>query len=299
MRQTKSCSLQFLDSLTSTRLESKEVQAELDRILASPLFAHAMRQRRFLKFVVGETIEGRAHKITGYSVGIRVFDRDSGFDPLLDPVVRVGAVRLRAKLREYYDDEGRSDPICIGLSKGSYAPTIRERSRDDGRLDRERGVFDVSAEKPSLIVFPFASNGNIPGHERFADGLTEDLITGLSKLPCLSLALRYMSQASFKGVLQPEYFLEGSVRHAGERVRVSTKLVNAVSSQILLAMRYDRKLGDDFAVQEELSRNIVRAVRLKLNQADNFTNRIGASISSVTSASGFKTEKAPVNSNRA
>ncbi len=109
---------------TQSRASAESIQTELDRILGSSLFAHAERQRRFLKFIVAETVAGRADRISGYALGIGVFDRDPGFDPLLDPVVRVGAVRLRAKLREYYDGEGRTDPIHIGLGKGSYAATF-------------------------------------------------------------------------------------------------------------------------------------------------------------------------------
>ena len=105
--------------------QSKAIQTELDRILGSPLFAHAERQRRFLQFIVAETLAGRADRISGYTVGIGVYDRDQGFEPMLDPIVRVEAERLRAKLREYYDGDGRLDPIRIGLDKGSYAATIR------------------------------------------------------------------------------------------------------------------------------------------------------------------------------
>ena len=104
---------------------AKATLRELDRILGSPLFAHAERQRRFLKFIVAETLAGRADRISGYTVGIGVYDRDRGFEPMLDPIVRVEAGRLRAKLREYYDGEGQLDPIRIGLNKGSYAATIR------------------------------------------------------------------------------------------------------------------------------------------------------------------------------
>src|SRR6476646_710426 len=105
--------------------QSKAILAELDLILGSALFAHAARQRRFLKFAVTETLAGRADRISGYTVGIEVYDRDHLFEPMLDPIVRVEAGRLRAKLREYYDGDGRLDPIRIGLDKGSYVATIR------------------------------------------------------------------------------------------------------------------------------------------------------------------------------
>ena len=110
---------------TWSEAQSKAILTELDRILGTPLFAHAERQRRFLKFIVTETLAGRADRISGYTVGIGVYDRDHGFEPMLDPIVRVEAGRLRAKLREYYDGEGQFDPIRIGLDKGSYAATIR------------------------------------------------------------------------------------------------------------------------------------------------------------------------------
>lgn len=242
----------------------KAVQAELERILGSPLFAHATRQRRFLEFIVTETISGRSDQLSGYTIAVRVFDRNPDFDPALDPVVRVGAARLRAKLREYYDDKGRSDPIRIGLEKGSYTATICRGGLDAGGGD----PVETSAKKPSLVVLPFDTNGTISGHDSFADGLTKDLITDLSKLRGLFLVLLHSSQECSQTArrLGVRYLLEGNVRHAGERIRVSARLVNAVSSQILLGTRYDCKLGDDFLVQEELARNIVRAIKLKLTE---------------------------------
>ena len=263
---------------TQSRASTELIQTELDRILGSPLFAHAERQRRFLKFIVTETVAGRADRISGYALGIGVFDRDPGFDPLLDPVVRVGAVRLRAKLREYYDGEGRTDPIHIGLDKGSYAATICRRGLDlaGGRSSRAWNLVKPRPEKSSLAVLSFASNGNAPGHDRFADGLTEDLITDLSKLRGLFLVSRHASCTCHQTQELPKtiarqlgvhHLLEGNVRHMGQRIRVSAQLIDAVSSQVLWGGRYDRELGDDFVVQDELVRNIVRAIRLKLISA--------------------------------
>ena len=96
--------------------QSKAIQTELDRILRSPLFARAERQRRFLQFIVAETLAGRADRISGYTVATGAYDREQGFEPMLDPIVRVEAQRLRAKLREYYDGDGRtrSDPYRFG-----------------------------------------------------------------------------------------------------------------------------------------------------------------------------------------
>src|SRR6478672_790761 len=143
---------------TWSEAQSKAILTELDRILRSPLFAHAERLRRFLKFIVTETLAGRAGRISGYSVGICVFDRDHGFEPMLDSIVRVEAGRLRAKLREYYDGDGQSDPIRIGLDKGRYAATIRASPLAAGWSNRAPNPV----EKPSLVVIPFANEGNTP-----------------------------------------------------------------------------------------------------------------------------------------
>ena len=258
---------------TWSEAQSKAILTELDRILRTPLFAHAERQRRFLRFIVTETLAGRADRISGYTVGIGVYDRDHGFEPMLNPIVRVEAGRLRAKLREYYDGEGRFDPICIGLDKGSYAATIR-----GGGLalvtesNRTPTFVESMAEKPSLLVLPFTSE-DFPRRDSFANGITEDLITDLSKLRnvfIVSSHVSYMFKRTQKAPrtiawnLGVHYLLEGSVRYAGERIRVNTQLVDAVSGQALWAARYDRELGDKFAVQDDLTRNIVQAIRLRV-----------------------------------
>lgn len=250
--------------------QSKATLRELDRILGSPLFAQAERQRRFLKFIVTETLAGRADRISGYTVGIGVYDRDPSFEPMLEPIVRVEAGRLRAKFREYYDGEGQPDPIRIGLDKGSYAATIR-----GSRLVLVAGSnhAPTMAEKPSLIVLPFASEGDSPTQESFADGITEDLITDLSKLHNLFVVSRHVAYTYRRTQKLPRtigrnlgvrYLLEGSVRYAGRLIRVSAQLVDTVSGQALWGARYDRKLGEAFAVQDELTRNIVRAIRLRV-----------------------------------
>jgi hypothetical protein len=132
--------------------ETTEVRACLEKILISHPFAQSERQQRFLKYLVNETLAGHAEKLKGYTIGVEVFDRDSDFDPTVDAIVRVEAVRLRAKLREYYDNEGRSDSLRIELPKGGYMPVIQPRVsqeippplRDTPPLQRGvRGIYDT------------------------------------------------------------------------------------------------------------------------------------------------------------
>jgi adenylate cyclase len=110
---------------TDVEISPQEIEAELDKILASPLFRRAPGQSRFLEFVVRKTLEGSADLIKEYSIGLEVFDRRSDdYDTGLDPAVRVEAGRLRFRLAEYYKGCGEHDPIQIQLPKGTYVPVF-------------------------------------------------------------------------------------------------------------------------------------------------------------------------------
>ncbi len=124
-------------------------------------------------------------------------------------------------------------------------------------------------DKPSLAVLPFANMSGDAAQEYFADGITEDIITELSRFPSLFVIARN-SSFTFKGravdvtevgrTLGVRYVVEGSVRTAGSRVRVTAQLVEAASGNHLWAERYDRDLEDIFAVQDELVQTITSTV---------------------------------------
>src|SRR3954471_19244253 len=97
------------------------IRDALQRVVASRDFMNSERKRRFLKFVVQETLAGRADRIKAYSIAVDVFDRDSSFNPVADPVVRIEAGRLRRCLEHYYLGEGAADWIRI-IPKGGYVP---------------------------------------------------------------------------------------------------------------------------------------------------------------------------------
>jgi Tol biopolymer transport system component len=100
------------------------VEAELDRILASPQFANADRLQRFLRYVVNATIEGDTDHLKESVIGVQVFDREIGYDPKLDPVVRVTARRLREKLELFYAVGENPNAMMIQIPKGGYVPQI-------------------------------------------------------------------------------------------------------------------------------------------------------------------------------
>jgi len=108
---------------------SQAVSAELEKIVAHPLFAAAPSLVRFLRYVVEETLAGHSHLLKEYSIGRAVFGRGEEYSPRIDPIVRVQARNLRARLERYYAGPGASDRVRIELPKGTYVPLFQERAR--------------------------------------------------------------------------------------------------------------------------------------------------------------------------
>jgi adenylate cyclase len=278
-----------------TDAEIAKARTCLDRILASPCFVQSERQQRFLKFIVTESLAGRTDRLKGYSIAVEVFDRDVSFDPGIDAIVRVEAARLRGKLREYYEREGRTDPVRFDLPKGAYL--IRMEWRPPGTMPSPQEPPEARAhtvgqaisprlqpieDRPSLAVLPFANISSDSEQAYFADGITDGLIAELSRLPGLLVISRHSSFV-YKGVskraeqigaeLGIRYLLEGSVQRAAERVRITVQLIDAASGAHLWAERYDRELKDIFAVQDDVTQRIVSVLQVKFAAAEQ--ERIG------------------------
>ena len=115
------------DGMTVSPSEAA-IRDQLGRILASPQFAASDGARRLLRFVVGETLAGRADTLKEYTLATEVFGRDGSFDPKLSPAVRVEAGRLRQRLERYYLTLGRDDPVLIELPRGGYVPRFASSS---------------------------------------------------------------------------------------------------------------------------------------------------------------------------
>jgi serine/threonine-protein kinase len=97
------------------QVSNEQIRKQLDRILSSRSFRQVDRLQRFLAFIVEETLSGRGDILKEYPIGVDVFNKDSSFDPRMDPIVRVQARRLRIRLATYYRDEGQSDELLIEL----------------------------------------------------------------------------------------------------------------------------------------------------------------------------------------
>jgi adenylate cyclase len=150
-----------------------------------------------------------------------------------------------------------------------WAPVGRQGSEVRPIADKQPALPD----KPSIAVLPFDNMSNDPEQEYFSDGITEDIITEISRARAVMVISRN-STFTYKGKatkvqdvcrdLGVRYVLEGSVRTSGERVRINAQLIDGRSGGHLWAERYDRALEDIFAVQDDVTEKIVRALEVKL-----------------------------------
>jgi Tol biopolymer transport system component len=117
------------------------VAEHLERVLRSEVFRTASRSSKLLRFLVEETVNGRADRLKDYTLGAEALGRGDNFDPRTDPIARVEASRLRSRLELYYATEGASDPVVITLPKGGYVPRFDYRSPAEQTSARPRAPY--------------------------------------------------------------------------------------------------------------------------------------------------------------
>jgi len=187
--------------------------------------------------------------------------------------------QVRGKLDVRFEDLGERRVKNIAEPLRVYRLIVgsQQGDRKEPPFEARIGLDFSIPDYPSIAVLPFTVMGNDPEQEFFADGVAEDIITALSKISRLLVVARN-SSFTYKGkavdVKQVSreqgvrYVLEGSVRKAGNRVRVTAQLVDATTGLHLWAERYDRELEDIFAVQDEITREIVVAMDVQLREGE-------------------------------
>jgi serine/threonine-protein kinase len=277
--------------MSSGETHHDAVRQQLARMLASAGFARNERLSRFLEFVVERKLAGKDDELKETLIAIEVFGRKPDYDPKLDSIVRTEAARLRARLVEFYAGEGRLDPIVIDIPKGGYTPSFRSTSQAGPPRNRRwlaamLGAFAIALafasgwwlvardrQPATIAVLPFENLGAGTANDDFADGLTSEMINSLSGIDGWEVRSGTSSFA-FKGKqrevheagrqLNASYILEGSVLRDEGKLRIDTQLVRVRDDVVVWSGRFDRKLMDVFAIQDEIARGIVNNLRLKL-----------------------------------
>ena len=244
----------------------KTVRQQLDRILGSATFRQVDRLKRFLSFIVSEALEGRADQLKEYVIGVQVFSKESSFDPRADPIVRVQARRLRTRLVRYYREEGGSDAVVIELPKGGYAPVFRPR---ETAASGRRSIGAAFAGQNSIAVLSFADHSAAGDLEYFCSGLRQEVIHGLARLEALRVltgrpAVANAEPPETDGGGAAAMAVTGSVRKAGDRLRITLHLIDNVTTSYLWSESVDADASDQFGAQEAAAQTVVKRLEPRL-----------------------------------
>lgn len=250
------------------------IRSELARVLESPIFAQSDRLGRFLRFAVEHAISGSQDGLKEYVIGTEVYDRKPPYHPSQDSIVRTEARRLRTKLKEYYESEGKDNPIFIYFRPGSYIPVFRSKAlASDQEIAIRNSADEVFVEGAgvSVAVIPFLDASAQPLSAQFARGVTDELVHELMQCEgCRVVATSSIAQLSSQlpdipslaQKLGVQIVFEGSVRAEGSRVRVTSRMVSADGFQ-LWSQRFDAETDPSsiFTVQEQFASALVNRVR--------------------------------------
>jgi adenylate cyclase len=143
---------------SAENISADVARSQLERILASPEFTATKSQRKFLNFVVLETLAGNSDEIKGFTVATRVFGRGDDFDQAIDPIVSIQANKLRRALERYYLVAGHKDPLRIDIPKGTYVPVFIEQSLHKpvaGSLSGTDKALIVEGSWPTILIRSF------------------------------------------------------------------------------------------------------------------------------------------------
>ena len=244
--------------------------------------SNAVPEDRRMRFRIGVHLGDVIEKADGtvYGDGVNIAAR-------LEGLAAPGGITVSASIRTAvqgkvdtsFEDQGEQKVKNIPEPVRAYRVKVAgEAAPAAGSTARE--AADAPRERPAIAVLPFTNMSGDPEQEYFSDGITEDIITDLSKLSGL-LVIARNSSATYKGravdvrqvgrEFKVSHVLEGSVRRAGGRVRITSQLLDAATGHHIWAERYDRNIEDIFALQDEITREIVAALDVKLLRGEQAT----------------------------
>lgn len=243
--------------------EAPLIRDHLEKLRSSSAFSRSSSLFAFLFYVVEETLAGRGRTLKELVVGDALYSGSTPYDPRIASTVRVEARRLRRKLADYYDREGRTDPIRIDLPTGSYRPVFA--TGVSGPTTDLWGRVEDRSLSADLAIMPFRALSRDAADDSFADCLTDELIFALEHRSQLKLTPRLMvfqyknrayALSEIADSLGVGAVLHGTFRSIGERTRVTVELSDP-QGYVRWSVQVDEPAVEPILLQEKLAGAIV------------------------------------------
>jgi adenylate cyclase len=244
--------------------DAQAVRRHLEELLPSPDFDAAPRSRKFLRFVVEEALAGRGEALTQAAIATQVFDRRGDFDPVVDPIVRIQAGRLRRSLERYYLLAGKGDSLRIVLPKGSYVPVFSTSPPQGGAppVEKRRPTAGAATvDWPSVVVRSFEGVFSGPEQEREANRLKELLAVELGRYRDARVVLDRAEEGLDPDRREPARFeIRGSLQREDEGWLVTARLADRAAGEQLWSDEYHTTPGPGLGSLDDAARVVAARV---------------------------------------
>jgi len=242
------------------------INEHLEKIFSDRMFGTSDILKRFLSFIVKETVEGRSHQLKEYTIGVGVLHKPLDFKPQQDAIVRIHAGRLRRALNHFYKENGAKGAIRISIPKGSYVPVFTTANTD---TVTEMIPYEARANSPMVVaVMPFAYFEKGKSAISLVEGLASQLTTELTHNKNLSviaydtmrrLSQKIMDVRDVSGAVGARYVFAGNIQHQDGRIRIIAQMINTSNSEQVWSQVFERRLTgvNMFDIQDEVVGQII------------------------------------------
>jgi TolB-like protein len=224
------------EAKTKDSISEEAIRDEVSRILESSMFIQSERLGRFLRFTVETTLAGEAGSLKEYLIGTEVYERKPSYHPGEDSIVRSEARRLRRKLKEYYESDGKGDSVFIYYRPGSYVPAFRHQHARSINITAAPDARFIVGNGIRIAVLPFLGASGSASSSVYTQLIPDELIHELVRTDGIRvsaassvapLVAEAMDIRSLARKLDVQIILEGTVREDNNLLRITCRVVNA------------------------------------------------------------------------
>src|SRR3954452_21147735 len=270
-----------LTASLETKFSKEAINHQLQNIFLDPLFANSDILRKFLAFIVDQTLLGHSNWLKEYTIAVKVLNKSTTFKPQENGIVRIHAGRLRRALHSYYNESGALDIIRISVPKGSYVPVFNEfnnkaiAEETTGTNDEiltDEGNKALHDKAIVVAVIPFRHVQNDLLENTFAEGVSAQLSTELMLFQKISVVANYTMHNLFEKITDittiasavgAQFVLTGNIQSQKNRLRIHVQMIHTRTSQQTWSRMYERRFTSSniFEVQDEIVKLIILELR--------------------------------------
>jgi len=242
------------------------INEQLQRIFTSPSFSVSDILKRFLQYIVQETLEERSNMIKEYTIGVNVLNKPPDFKPQHDAIVRIHAGRLRRALHKYYKESGSEDLIEISIPKGSYVPAFSRKDNGIARPEIKNAGRPDESHFPlatRIVVMPFRCFEMDRRKLAFADSIGQQLSVEFGRFSDFSVVAYYATKQmerritdihELSSIFRAKYAITGNVQFEGKKLRVGVQLTDLADGEQIWANSFDYNYEplSSFGVQDKI-----------------------------------------------